>query len=426
MATDITLELYRSSLSGRLESGASPDGTFRHGDVFILSDASIPSSTVYQREFSGGVDGIVEGLIVGATIANQGNWRFDNAAHNPVVYDDSERGKVMHNDYFAQADIDATKRVMLTGSLGYGEKLYYARWVRPVIKTTGPSDYPMTSQLQWKTERFIATDSIEDSGGANTATELLLSNWFAGNGKNYYWETGDGNITGSSTGTGTAYTITDSTKNYGVNTLTRRGIDLTGGTGSGQHRTIISNTATTITVSQPFSPIPDATTTFHVTNALVQGANEMLINSGWQFVEWFITANTNGNADGSFIKKVWRDGVLYTCINQTGVQLYAGSAKYKYIQAQDFFGNAVLPVVSKNVYCDDIFLKHGAFDRVLLMDTTSISTMTKFATQLDSAWSAGSISGKLNTAGLTAGTYYLCAITGVDTVVYSTEVEIVI
>jgi len=426
MALTFDRNLYRSSLTGMLESGVSPAGTFRHGDAFTLSDPAIPASTVYQREFSGGVDGIVDGLSVGSSVANQGNWRFTLAAHNPVVYLDAERGKVMHNDYFAQADIDATKRVALNGVLGYGEKLYYARWVKPVVKTTDDVDYPMISQLQWKTERFIATDDIQDTG-VNTATEILSANWFGGNGKLYYWELGDGNVSGASTGAGTPYTITDSSKNYGVNTLTRRGIQLNGGTGSGQYRTIISNTATTPTVSQPFSPIPDATTTFYTTNALSSGTgNEMLINSGWQFVEWFITANTNGNADGSFIKKVFRDGVSYTAISQTGIQLYAGAAKYKYIQAQDFFGNAAVPVVSKNVYCDDIFMKHGTFDRVELMDTPLLTTRTKFASQMDSSWEAGSISGKLNTAGLTAGTYYLCAITGVDTVVYSTPVEIVI
>lgn len=72
--------------------------------------------------------------------------------------------------------------------------------------------------------------------------------------------------TSSGTATsGAATTITDTSKAFTTNQWTGGTITLTGGTGSGQTRTISSNTATAITVSPAWTTNPAAGTTYTVT-----------------------------------------------------------------------------------------------------------------------------------------------------------------
>lgn len=81
--------------------------------------------------------------------------------------------------------------------------------------------------------------------------------------------------TGTATGTATAGsagtasppvygTLTDGAQTWTVNDLRGRFLILTGGTGSGQTRTISSNTGTVVTITGVFSPAPDATTTYAI------------------------------------------------------------------------------------------------------------------------------------------------------------------
>lgn len=63
---------------------------------------------------------------------------------------------------------------------------------------------------------------------------------------------------------GTATTITKAGAGWTTNQFSGMQIDLVAGTGSGQRKTIVSNTATVITISGTFSPAPDGTTTFVV------------------------------------------------------------------------------------------------------------------------------------------------------------------
>jgi hypothetical protein len=79
--------------------------------------------------------------------------------------------------------------------------------------------------------------------------------------------------TGTATGTVTAvatdaigfHIITDGAQTWTASNLSTRFLSLTGGTGSGQVCPIISNTATSVTVSCTFSPAPVAGTTYAVT-----------------------------------------------------------------------------------------------------------------------------------------------------------------
>lgn len=63
---------------------------------------------------------------------------------------------------------------------------------------------------------------------------------------------------------GSSTTIVRSTSTWTTNQFAGMQVDLVGGTGAGQRAAIVSNTATTITISGTFSPVPDATTTFVV------------------------------------------------------------------------------------------------------------------------------------------------------------------
>ena len=68
---------------------------------------------------------------------------------------------------------------------------------------------------------------------------------------------------GTATG-GTTTTITDTGKAWTVDEFAGKAIVLTSGTGGGDVRKIVSNTATEITVDEAFSAVPDGTTTYVV------------------------------------------------------------------------------------------------------------------------------------------------------------------
>jgi hypothetical protein len=70
--------------------------------------------------------------------------------------------------------------------------------------------------------------------------------------------------TGTSTGDNFADTINNTTKNWTVNQWTNYQIRITSGTGAGQIRTISSNTATRITVSEKWRVIPDYTSVYAI------------------------------------------------------------------------------------------------------------------------------------------------------------------
>jgi len=73
------------------------------------------------------------------------------------------------------------------------------------------------------------------------------------------------------TGTATAgggSTLTDTAKAWTVNVQTGRAVVITAGTGSGQHRTIASNTASVLTVSTAWTTNPDATSVYKIVDDL--------------------------------------------------------------------------------------------------------------------------------------------------------------
>lgn len=73
-------------------------------------------------------------------------------------------------------------------------------------------------------------------------------------------------FTGSSgtASAGAATTLTDSTKAWGTNDFANQQLVITAGTGAGQTRTIISNTATVLTVGTAFATNPDSTSQYTI------------------------------------------------------------------------------------------------------------------------------------------------------------------
>jgi len=76
---------------------------------------------------------------------------------------------------------------------------------------------------------------------------------------------GEGNVVASGTATaGTSTTLTDSTKTFTTNQYQNFVVFITGGTGAGQKRTIASNTATVLTVTEAWTVTPDTTSTYTI------------------------------------------------------------------------------------------------------------------------------------------------------------------
>jgi hypothetical protein len=76
---------------------------------------------------------------------------------------------------------------------------------------------------------------------------------------------GEGNVAASGTATaGTSTTLTDSSKTFVTNQFQNFVLFIAGGTGAGQKRTIASNTATVLTVTEAFTVTPNTTSTYTI------------------------------------------------------------------------------------------------------------------------------------------------------------------
>jgi hypothetical protein len=105
------------------------------------------------------------------------------------------------------------------------------------------------------------------------------------------WNTGTGVATNvPSTGAQTSTTLQDATKSWTVNQYAGATITLTGGTGAGQTRTVLSNTANTLTVSVAWATTPVAASTIY---SLVGAANKV--------AEAVVTAKVNNTTMGATI-----------------------------------------------------------------------------------------------------------------------------
>lgn len=76
-------------------------------------------------------------------------------------------------------------------------------------------------------------------------------------------------MAGTATG-GTSTTISDSGQNWQTNCFTNMQVRIDSGTGAGQQKTITSNTATALTISGTWSPIPDATSNYRIVDSIIK------------------------------------------------------------------------------------------------------------------------------------------------------------
>lgn len=112
-------------------------------------------------------------------------------------------------------------------------------------------------------KRFSAlASSLDNTGSSSLSGPVTLGSTLSlGGVTRGSW--GEDVISGTAT-SGTVNSITDTTKDLGVNSLAGMILSITGGTGAGEIRTISSNTSNTITVSSNFTITPDSTSTYKI------------------------------------------------------------------------------------------------------------------------------------------------------------------
>jgi hypothetical protein len=108
----------------------------------------------------------------------------------------------------------------------------------------------------WAAAETGATDGIAPAAVIGTDSKLISTPSWQGEGYKAF-------ATGTATAGG-ASTLTNSAKTWAVNQWANYQIRITGGTGAGQIRTILSNTATVITTSAAWTTQPDATSAYSI------------------------------------------------------------------------------------------------------------------------------------------------------------------
>lgn len=96
--------------------------------------------------------------------------------------------------------------------------------------------------------------------------------------------------TGTSSGSNTTTTLNNTGKAWTTNQWANYQVEITGGTGAGQIRTIASNTGTALTVSSAWTVTPDGTSTY-----AIQGNDDFLYlmgNNAVTLYRYSISANT--------------------------------------------------------------------------------------------------------------------------------------
>jgi hypothetical protein len=106
----------------------------------------------------------------------------------------------------------------------------------------------------------VLFSSYTDGTGNGTSGTLPIDT-----GAQLYISTGiEDDVTGTSSGSNTTTTLNDTTKTWATNQFTATTVLITGGTGSGQERTISSNTATELTIAPIWTTTPDGTSTYDI------------------------------------------------------------------------------------------------------------------------------------------------------------------
>lgn len=169
----------------------------------------------------------------------------------------------------------------------------------------------------------------------------------------------------------TSTSIGDSGESYVPNAFTGLVVELTGGTGAGQTRTIVSNTATTFTVTPAFSTVPDATTDYRVAPSKLYGSTNTVtsvaVDAPTQLNKTRkIYVGTNDGADGGGVS-------VFTNAGAGGLktEVYSADAGV----AADDLGTAWSGTGADNInaisaYSDTVAFATGAFMRAERKDVS--------------------------------------------------------
>jgi len=95
-------------------------------------------------------------------------------------------------------------------------------------------------------------------------TQVCSTGFVASGGGTHYEEFAVGTASAA-----TADTLTDSTQAFRANAYRNVFIKITAGTGEGQERTILSNTATAVTITVPWDVLPDTTSRYEIFNPVM-------------------------------------------------------------------------------------------------------------------------------------------------------------
>ncbi len=394
---------------------------YRHGDSITINNL-ITASNNSERAFSGGLAGFVESLNVGDTIPNANGWLFDTAAHNPKVFNDSTRGKVMYNDYNNQTDLDASKTYTFSTPIAPNTDFYVFRYVRAEILTTGGVVFPNDKQIQWKLGRMNYSNGISDDGDTNTGQELFSAIFYNSNGRQVRTENNAGLTAGTLTSGSTTTIMNDSTASWIVNSMRNRRIDINNA-GSHQYGVVASNTATSFTLINAITAPPAGATYSIATQQDYFGLSGLVPtpNSGWFIQEQFIHTSTQGISDGSYTIRYRQGGVIIDDI-KTNIPIYGGTKRFIYPFAQDYFGNGEVAITSKKSFTDDMFQMSGTNTRLVLSNSLNIDTAITYEIQNHDTWSSNSATLHLNGGGAPTGQpYYLCEVSGVNTILSSIQ-----
>jgi len=166
------------------------------------------------------------------------------------------------------------------------------------VATSGSTTSLADSSANWQANQWVGHQVYIFSGtgrgqiveiSSNTATSLSFSAVGTGLDSTSRYQI-MGYDAGKSSGSNTYNTLYDSSKSWEVNRYANYGVRILYGTGAGQLRQIISNTADTLTVYSPWNVMPDETSVYSI-----QGASDTMYITWGGSAEVFM--HNGGTAD---------------------------------------------------------------------------------------------------------------------------------
>jgi len=156
------------------------------------------------------------------------------------------------------------------------------------------------------------------------------------------------------------------------------------------------------------------------------GGNYPASDGVWTFVELLLKTSTQGVADGDIKQVRHIEGSVYEPAALTGyfpadaTMTYGETLRWRYFTFQNYMGNGFGSADDPlKVGMSDAYIQVGTTKRVYLTDNATFASSTWREIQEPLTWSDTSVTGTLNHANRSAGSYFIHIIEGVDTVLAS-------